>query len=407
MIVNRVEQQVISKNHPFYKVIDEMCFKSKNLYNYANYIIRQEFVKSKKYISYKEMNFTLKTLPQYKDCMSQPANCTLRLLDKNWKSFFISIKDWNKNPSKYLSKPKPPKYLKKNGRYIWSIPNNSCYLNKNSTIHFRLRKLQKTNWKWKTHAQGRLIQIRFVPKGINYVMEVVTEVEVPNIIDVENKRIVSIDLGVNNFVTLSNNIGTRPIIINGKGIKSINQQFNKQKAKLQSELMERNKQYWSHALDNLSFKRFCRVKNFIHNASHFVIKWCRDNKIDTVVIGKNKNWKQECSMSRKNNQNFIYIPYEIFIQQIQYKAQNIGIKVILTEESYTSGTSFLDGETPCKENYNKTKRIKRGLFQASNKLINSDVNGSLQIMRKVFPNAFSYGIEGNLTPLIINVVKTA
>ena len=97
MLVNRVEQQVIRKSHPLWKVIDEMCFNAKNLYNYANYIIRQEYIKNKRYIPYKEMNYNLKTHQQYKDCMSQPANCVLRLLDKNWKSFFKSIKDWSKN----------------------------------------------------------------------------------------------------------------------------------------------------------------------------------------------------------------------------------------------------------------------------------------------------------------------
>jgi putative transposase len=112
-------------------------------------------------------------------------------------------------------------------------------------------------------------------------------------------------------------------------------------------------------------------------------------------------------MSKQTNQKFIYIPYDMLIKQLEYKCQTVGVKFILTDESYTSGTSFLDGEIPCKENYDKSRRVKRGLFQASDRLINSDVNGSLQIMRKVFPDAFSYGIEGDLTPLIINAVRIA
>ena len=92
----------------------------------------------------------------------------------------------------------------------------------------------------------------------------------------------------------------------------------------------------------------------------------------------------------------------MFIQQLQYKCENVGINFITTEESYTSGTSFLDGELPCKENYSKKRRIKRGLFQSSKVLINADINGSMQIIRKVFPDAFSYGIEVCLTPVIIN-----
>lgn len=405
MIVNRVEQQVISKTHPFYKTIDKMCFMSKNLYNYANYIIRQEFIRSSKYINYYIMNKTLKTSDDYKNCMSQPANCVLRRLDKTWKSYFSAIKDWSKNPSKYLGKPQLPKYKKKNGRYVWEIPNNSCYFDDNHNLRFRLRMLQAKDWIWKTHAAGRLIQVRFVPRGSAYVMEIITEVEVPDIFQQKSSRIASIDLGVNNLVTLTNNIGERPIIINGKGIKSINQYYNKQRAKLQSDLMLRNKQSWSKSLEVLTRKRFNRVKNFMHNASRYIVNWCVKYNIDTIVVGKNDGWKQNVRLCKSSNQNFVGIPYEMLIRQIQYKAEEQGIKVVLTEESYTSGTSFLDSEIPCKENYNYSRRIKRGLFQASSTLINSDVNGSLQIMKKAFPNSFGYGIEGNLTPLVINVVK--
>ena len=397
---NRVEQQVISKQHPLWKTIDDMCFKSKNLYNYANYIIRQEFITTGKYINYYDMNKNLKTEPDYKNCMSQPANCTLRLLDKNWKSFFVAIKDWSKHKEKYLGMPKLPKYLKKDGRYIWMIPNNTCYIY-NNELHFRIRKLQSIIWK--TNAKGRLIQIRFVPHGCNYIMEVVTEIEVPDVVDFESKRIASIDLGVNNFVTLTNNIGLQPIIINGRGIKSINQYYNKQKAKLQSELRKRNNKGWSKALDTLTFKRSMRIKNFMHHVSKYIIQYCVENQIDTLVCGLNKEWKQECSMSKETNQKFVYIPYDILIKQLEYKSQEFGIKFITDNESYTSGTSFLDGEIPCKDNYDKSRRVQRGLFQASNRLINSDVNGSLQILKKVFPDAFSYGIVGNLTPLVINV----
>ena len=110
-------------------------------------------------------------------------------------------------------------------------------------------------------------------------------------------------------------------------------------------------------------------------------------------------------MSKKSNQNFIMIPYQILLQQLKYKCENVGINYIEQEESYTSGTSFLDEENSIKENYNKNRRIQRGLFKSnSGLLINSDVNGSFQIMKKVFPNAISrYGIEGVLTPIVINV----
>lgn len=145
----------------------------------------------------------------------------------------------------------------------------------------------------------------------------------------------------------------------------------------------------------------------MHNSSSYIIKWCLENNIDTLIIGKNKEWKQEASMHKVQNQQFIMIPYEMLIQQLEYKCESNGITFITTEESYTSGTSFLDNEEPCKENYNKERRIKRGLFQSNNGiLINSDVNGSLQIMKKVIPNACErYGIEANLTPVVINVTE--
>lgn len=405
MKATRVEQQIIRKSHPLWETIDKMCFNAKNLYNYANYIIRQEYIESGKYIKYYDMNFNLKTHQQYKDCMSQPANCVLRLLDKNWKSFFEGLKEYQKNPSKFLGRPQMPKYLKKNGRYLWMIPNNICYFDKeNNELKFHMKLLNKI--KWKSRCQGRLIQVRFVPRGCVYVMEIVSEIEVPDTVE-SNNRIVGIDLGVNNLITASNNIGKQPFIINGRGLKSINQFYNKRRAELQSELKRRNNKDWSEKLDLITQKRFNRIKNYMHNASSYVIKWCVKNQIDTLVVGHNDEWKQETSLGNKTNQNFVAIPYDILIKQLAYKCENVGIRFIETEESYTSGTSFLDGELPYKENYDKSRRVKRGLFQSEQGLINSDVNGSLQIIRKVFPDAFSYGIEVCLTPTVINAVKMA
>ena len=399
MKAQRVEQIIIKKNHPKFKVIDEMCFHSKNLYNEANYVLRQEFIENNNYVSYSEMNKEFKTHENYKLCMSQPANCTLRLLDKNWKSYFSAIKDWQEHPDKYLGMPKLPKYLPKDGRFNWMIPNNSClYDEENGEVYFRLRILQ--GYHWKSRCLGRLIQVRFVPRNDHYVMEIVYETKVCENSDI-SERIASIDMGVDNLVTLTNNIGIRPFIINGKPLKSINQYYNKQKAKMQSELMKRNGQHWSKKLESLTTKRYQRIKNYLHNASAIVIKWCVENNIDTLIVGKNDTWKQD----KKRMQNFTDIPYEMFIRQLKYKCENFGIKYVETEESYTSGTSFLDNELPTKENYNSDRRIQRGLFQAKETLINADVNGSLQIMKKVFPDScVRYGIGVDLTPTIINAV---
>lgn len=146
-------------------------------------------------------------------------------------------------------------------------------------------------------------------------------------------------------------------------------------------------------MNKLTIKRNNMITDLIHKASKSVIEYALSCDANTIIIGNNKDWKRESSMSKKVNLSFVGIPHQQFINKIIYKAENVGINVILTEESYTSGTSFLDGELPCKENYNKCRRIKRGLFKSnSGQLINSDINGSLQIMKKVFSNAF-YGYE--------------
>lgn len=401
--LQRIEQIIIRKNHPKFKIIDQQCFHSKNLYNEANYEIRQKFIKDGEYISYKDMNFEFKTHENYKLTFSQPANCTLRVLDKNWKSYFRAIKDWKKNSSKYLGMPKLPKYLKRDGRFPWMIPNNQLHYNyEKGTVHISNRLLN--DYEWKCRCLGRIIQVRFIPRGSCYLMEIVYETEIPDV-KVESTHIASIDLGVDNLVTITNNIGLNPIIINGKGIKSINQYYNKRLAKEKSLLKIRHGKDWSNRLDSITFKRHQRIKNYMHNASSYMIKWCVKNDIDTLMIGKNKEWKQNTDMSKQSNQKFVGIPYQMLLQQLQYKCENVGIKYVETEESYSSGTSFLDGEEPIKQNYDKSRRIERGLFRSnSGLLINSDVNGSLQIMMKVFPNAFSerYGIEGVLTPIVIN-----
>jgi putative transposase len=142
----------------------------------------------------------------------------------------------------------------------------------------------------------------------------------------------------------------------------------------------------------------------MYNASSYVVNLALTNNISTIVIGKNEGWKNECNMGKVNNQKFVQIPYNSFISKLNYKCQEVGITLITVDESYTSGTSFLDNELPIKEFYNKKRRIKRGIFKSNNgKIINSDINASYQIMRKEFPNTFkqSYGIEG----LVLNPFK--
>jgi putative transposase len=144
MKVTRVEQHVIKKNNPLWNIIDNMCFKSKNLYNFGNYIIRQEFINNGKWFQYNSLFNLCKESEPYKDLGSNVGQATLRLLDKNWKSFFVAIKDWKQNPSKYLGRPKLPKYKQKDGRFILGIDNNKVMI-KDGYIYFAWKPLKILN----------------------------------------------------------------------------------------------------------------------------------------------------------------------------------------------------------------------------------------------------------------------
>ena len=403
LLGNRVEKHTIRRNHKLWRYCDELCFKSKNLYNYANYIQRQRFINSEKNLTYKELTFELKYSDPFKDLGSNSAQHTLKMLDKSWKSFFTSIKDYGKNPNKYLGKPKPPKYKDKNGRHICVLTNMQSQI-KDGYLYFAFKYLKPCNNLVKTNIQGKHLQTRIIPKGSCYVLEIVYETK-----DIELKhkknRIMGIDLGVDNLATLTNNVGAKSIVINGRPIKSINQYYNKKRSELQSDLKKRHSRNFSSNLNKLQIKRDNKIDYVFHCASKSIINYAMVSDIDTMIIGLNKTWKQESGMNKVSNQNFISIPYEKLIKQIQYKAEENGIEVVITEESYTSGCSFLDNEEICKGGYNKSRRIKRGLFK-SNKgvVINADVNGAYNIIRKVFPNAFADGIEGvDLHPIRVTV----
>ena len=391
-VIQLVEKHCINKNNKYYDLLDYYCYMSKNLYNFANYHIRQNFIKNGEYLNYNKIDKLMKVEENEKDyrnmVTSQSAQQCLKLLDKNWKSFFESIKDYSKHPDKYTGKPKLPKYLKKNSRNILIFTNQNCKL-KDGYINFPKK---MNGFTIKTDLQS-FQQIRILPKGSRIIIEIVYNKEIDELKE-DNSKYVSIDLGLNNLVTLTNNCNKQPIIISGKKIKSINQYYNKQMSYYKSIAKRMNKLDYTKRMDRLTNKRNNLIDDLIHKASRKVVNYALSYGVNTIIIGNNKNWKQNSKMSKKVNQKFISIPHSKLIQQIEYKAKMVGINVIVTEESYTSGTSFLDNELPIKKNYNKNRRIYRGLFISNKGIkINSDVNGSLQIMKKVFPNAFSYGIE--------------
>lgn len=236
-------------------------------------------------------------------------------------------------------------------------------------------------------------------------MEVVYEIDVSDTENIISERIAAIDLGVDNLMTITTNCGVNPIVINGKPLKSFNQYYNKKISEMRSNLKLRNDNDWSNEMQRFTTKRNNKVNDYIQKATKMVIDFCKNNNIDTLVCGYNSGWKQETNMGKSVNQKFVSIPYLSIIQRLEYKCENARIKFIKTDESYTSGTSFLDDEKPIKNNYDKSRRVYRGLFQSNKgEYINADVNGSYQIMKKVFPNIFMNGIVGaGSHPVVVNI----
>jgi len=388
-----VEQHVIRKGDARYDAIDQAAFASKNLYNAANYEIRQAFIKEGVYLNYNQMHQLMKAHPAYQALPRKVSQQVLRTLDKNWQSFFRAMAQWREHPEKFLGRPSLPKYKdKQKGRnlLIYTVQAISKPVLRQGFIEPSGLSIRiKT-----THHN--VDQVRIIPRHGFYVVEVVYTRE-PVQAEVDPTLYAGIDIGVDNLATLtSNKKGFVPRIVNGRPVKSINQFYNKRKAELDEKLMKMDAhRRHSHRLERLITTRTRRINHYLHTASRRLVNLLVKEGIGTLVIGKNPNWKQKVDMGKRNNQQFVAIPHARFIEMLAYKAELVGIRVIITEESYTSTCSFLDHEPIGRHETYAGKRVKRGLFRASDgRLINADVNGSANIIRKVAPNAFADGVEG-------------
>ena len=397
-----VEQHIIKSNNVLYKDLDNLCFLSKNLYNQALYRIRQQFFEDKSFKNYYEVNKELHDENQV-DYRALPANSsqeTLKLVNQNYSSFFKSLQ-------KHIKGVKIPRYLDKTkGRQI--VVYNHMTL-PSGLLEKGIIKLPKTNLQFKT-KQKNIRQVRIVPKNNYIVLEVIYETSIKELLK-DNKRYMSIDLGIDNLASCSSNV-SKSFIINGNSVKSINQYYNKKKAKLQAELELKNKKKTSKQLQNLTLKRNNKIKDYFHKASRYIVNQLVNQSINTLIIGKNNGWKQETNIGNVNNQNFTQIPHQMFINQLKYKCQLEGINVVEQEESYTSKVSFFDNDfIPVYGQSNELfkssgKRIKRGLFRASSGLVlNADINGSLNIMRKYLNEVCDEIISPANRGLVMNPVK--
>ena len=252
-------------------------------------------------------------------------------------------------------------------------------------------------------------QVRIIPQSSCYVLEVVYEKKAQER-DLNNDRFIALDLGVNNLATISNSFNDKPIIINGKPIKSINQYYNKKKAHIQSQLKKNHGKYSSKRLIQLTQKRNLKIQDYIHNCSKYIIDYCIKNRVRNVVIGHNKEWKQEVKLGKRNNQNFVQIPFNTLIHQIQYKAELNDIEVQIHEESYTSKCDALAVEDLKKHENYLGKRTHRGLFKSSVGVnLNADINGSLIILRKVIGDGFISELDRGcvVQPVKVNPLQTS
>ena len=389
-----VERHIIKNN----RELDEVCFKSKNLYNKALYIVRQHYFETKGYLSYFDVS---KLMVDSKDAdyyalSTRASNETLRLLDKNFKSFFVLLK--KKQDGNYDKSIRIPKYLDKEGRYI-AIFNKEAISKK--YLKKGLIKLSRLSIEIPTKKanESNIVEVRVLPRNNHHVVEVVYKVEQKEPKS-DNGRYASIDLGLDNLATVSSNV-VKPFSINGRPLKSINQYYNKEKARLQAHLKGNKKT--SKRIKSITNIRNNKVKDYLHKSSRKIVNFLVSNNISTLIIGYNEEWKQNINLGRTNNQAFVNIPFYTFINQLEYKCKLEGINVILTEESYTSKCSFLDGETIEEHENYLGKRIERGLFRsAKGKLINADLNGSLNILKKVV-GEFEYPIEACSTPLRVTL----
>lgn len=357
------------------------------------------------FLSYEVLDaiFKLTENPVYCRMNSQVNQNAIRKLIKTWKAYFVSLADFKKNPSKYKAKPKMPGYLKSAQFTAWYT---------NQTAQFKII--------------GSKAYIRFVHckelfcigssdlyKGMKYVKTEVKpshgrydvlvtfddQMQMPEV-PANPKRIIGIDLGVDNFATVVNNFGVSPFLIKGGAIKAANQLYNKKRAAALSKLTKgsdsTNSVKDSNCLDTLSRKREGFLRDFFYKTAWYICRFAMDNETDVIVLAHNKEQKQEISIGKTNNQNFVSIPFCKFESILVNTAAKCKIPVVVREESYTSKASVLDNDPiPTYRQGDSQKytfsgeRVKRGLYRsADGTFINADVNGGANIIRKEYPDAF-------------------
>lgn len=380
-----VEKHKIYKSHPVYSKLDEMSRKANNLYNQCVY-----FAKNSENLSedLKNLDKEMKSFPDEHDNYrsfghTKCAQQILRLFHQNLRSYFASIKDYKKNPTKYTGMPRFPKFRKSGERFQVIFTNQSAKLD-GQIINIASKTFEnKLFIRLRTNSAKKLCQVVFAPRNDHFLVYVIYEVD-NSIISQKSNKVAAIDIGLTNLATVTFSEQYEPILYRSDLLK-INKDFNRITADYVSILKKTQNKYTSKRRNRLSEKYAGLIEDRLHKISRSIINDLSQRGVSTVVVGKNTGQKINNKLK-----NFVQVPLFRLIEMIKYKAELAGIKFIQVNESYTSGTSFLDNELPTKAFYNKERRKFRGLF-LSNKLkrINADVNASFQIMKKIYEK-FTY-----------------
>jgi putative transposase len=398
-----VEQHRIGRHDPRWQAIDAAAFASKDLYNAGLYVTRQAFIYQSRVISYENLAHENlahdpKTTEVYHALPAKVAQWVLRQVALAWTSYFAACAAWEVDPSRFLGHHRLPKYPPKQGRNLLTHTEQAISHARKSRGYVVPSGL---DIRVETRQTG-IDPVRIVPHAFYHVVEVVYERSVTSA-EVDPARVAALDIGLNTLATVTTNQpGLVPFLVQGRPLKAINQWYNKRRARLQAKVPPGV--FVSHQLGILADKRARQINAYLHVASRRIVEWLVERDIGTLVIGKNDGWKQRIGLGKRTNQSFDFIPHARFIALLRYKAELVGIQVTVSEESYTSKCSFLDLEPVGKHEVYVGKRIKRGLFRASDgRCLNADINGAYNILRKVVPNAFGNGIAG----VVVHPVRMA
>ena len=389
-----IKQQVKHLTKEEYNILRELCRTAKNLTNQAIYNVRQHYFQEKQYLRYESNYHEIKNCENYKLLNSNMAQQTLKNVDTMFKSFFALIKlaKQGKYNFRYI---KLPNYLPKNGyaNLIIGMINIKNDMTLTIPYSYTFKKKYDTKIQIKVPKMledKKIKEIQIIPKfnarffEIQYTYEIQEEK-----IQLNTNNALAIDLGINNLCTCVTNAG-KSFILDGKKLKSINQFFNKQNAKLQSIKDKQNIKKQTKQQYMISRKRKNRVDDYINKTCRYIINYCLANDIGTLVIGYNQSFQCKPDMSKKNNQNFTFLPFGKIREKLEYLCKRYNINYVLQEESYTSKASFFDNDDLPVYNMDNPqtyefsgKRVKRGLYQTKDGyLFNADCNGALNILRK-------------------------